>query len=178
MRGPGGSREHVLLRPLGVLEEELGWFFSVDDGRRERPYFDRASARHLAGLLGVPVYAVSQERFHRRIRRWLVGIDDHDAGVLQAAYGPRAWPPGLRGELGRFTGIVVRLASAMEWPGETWEQDLLEIRVATRLDVARATGGRGVFAVFRSAAAGLLNQAIEAYLAVRGWTPTVGGGRS
>jgi len=178
LRGPGGSREHVALRPLGVVEEELGWFFSVDDGRRVRPYFDRPSARHLAGLLGVPVHAVSQERVHRRIRRWLVGIDEHHAGVLQAAYGPRAWPPALRGDLGSFTGIVVRLASAMEWPGETWEQDLLEMRVATRLDIALATGGPGVFAVFRTAAAGLLNHALAAYLAVRGWTPAVGGGRS
>jgi hypothetical protein len=66
----------------------------------------------------------------------------------------------------------------MEWPSETWEQDLLEMRVATRLDVALATGGREVFAVFRTAAAGLLNQALAAYLAVRGWTPVVGGGRS
>jgi hypothetical protein len=66
----------------------------------------------------------------------------------------------------------------MEWPGETWEQDLLQMRVATRLDVARTTGGRGVFAVFRSAAAGLVNQALAAYLAVRGWTPVVGGGGS
>jgi hypothetical protein len=98
--------------------------------------------------------------------------------VLQAAYGPRAWPPALRGELGRFTGIVVRLASAMEWPGETWEQDLLEMRVAARLDVALATGGREVFAVFRTAAAGLLNQALAVYIAARGRTPTVGGGRS
>lgn len=167
-----------MLRPLGTISEELGWFFSVDDGRRERPYFDRASARHLAGLLGVPVYAVSQERFHRRIRRWLVGIDDHDAGVLQAAFAPRAWPPALRRELGRLTGIVVRLASAMEWPIETWEQDLLEIRVAARLDVALATGGREVFAVFRTAATRLLSQALAAYIAARGRTPAIGGVRS
>jgi hypothetical protein len=54
LRGAGGSREHVALRPLGVVGEELGWFFSVDDGRRVRPHFDAASKKHLAGLLGVP----------------------------------------------------------------------------------------------------------------------------
>ena len=178
MRGPTGSQGHVALRPLGIISEELGWFFSVDDGRRVKPYFDRASARHLGVLLGVPEYDVCQEPVHRRIRRWLLGISDHDAGVLQAAYGPRAWPPGLHRELGRFTGIVVRLASAMEWPGETWEQDLLEIRVATRLDVALEMRGAEVFAVFRTAAAGLLNQALAAYFAGRGRTPAVGGVRS
>jgi hypothetical protein len=166
------------LPPLGIVGEELGWFFSVDDGRRVKPHFDKASRQHLAALRGVPVHAVCQERIHRRIRRWVVRVDDHDAGVLQAAYASRAWPPGLRRELGKLTGIVVRLASAMEWPEETWEQDLLEIRVATRLDVALATGGRDVFAVFRTAATRLLSRALAAYIAARGWTPTVGGGWS
>jgi len=164
----------VVLRPPRIVTEELEWFFSVDDGRRVKPYFDKASARHLGVVLGVPVHAVSQERVHRRIRRWLLAISEHDVAVLQAAYGPRAWPPALHRELGKLTGVVVRLASAMEWPGETWEQDLLEMRVATRLDVALATGGREVFAVFRTAAAGLLNQALAAYLGVRGRKPAIG----
>jgi hypothetical protein len=178
LRGATGSREDGALPSIGIVGEELGWFFSVDDGRRVRPYFDRASARHLAGVLRVPEQDVCQERVHRRIRRWLLAIREHDVAVLQAAYGPRAWPPELRRELGRFTGIVVRLASAMEWPRETWEQDLLEIRVATRLEAVLAARGREGLAVFRNAAMRLLSHARATYIAARLQTPAVGGGPS
>lgn len=178
MRGATKTPGHaVVLRPLGTIAAELGWFFAVDDGRRTRPYFDQASARQLAAWLRVPEHDARQEPMHRRIRRWVVAVDDPDAGVLQAAYAPRAWPAALRDELGKYTGIVVRLASAMEWPGETWAQDLLEIRVACRLDAALVAGGPEVFAVFRTAAVGLLSHALAAYVAVRGSSPAFGGVR-
>jgi hypothetical protein len=181
LRAPIGSREVVALRALGTVSDELGWFFSVDDGRRVRPQLNKASESQLAALLRVPKEVLAsqsgQERVHRRIRRWLVAIREHDIAVLQAAYGPRAWPRALCRELGVFTGIVVRLASAVEWPSETWEQDKLEIRVATRLDAAFAKGGPEVFAVFRTAAAHLLNHALGAYVAVRGQTTAIGGVR-
>jgi hypothetical protein len=166
------------LPPLGSAQDELGWFFSVDDGRRVKPHFDRTSGRHLAGLLGVPEHEVCQEAVHRRIRRWVVAVGDHDAAVLQALCGPRAWPRALRDALGGLTGVVVRLACAVEWPDETWEQDLLEMRVATRLDAVLAARGRAGLAAFRTAAGGLVHEALAAYFVVRGRAPGVAGGRS
>jgi hypothetical protein len=105
----------------------------------------------------------------------LLGLSDHDAGVLQTAYTPRPWPPTLRKELGRLTGIVVRLASAArEWPTEKSEQDLLEVRVAKRLDLALVTVGRDAFAAYRTSARALLNRALAAYTSAHDGAPTAG----
>ncbi len=62
-----------------------------------------------------------------QIRKRLGRMGDPDAGVLGAAYAPRPWPRALRRELGRLTGIVVRLASvdSGEWPEERNAQDVL-----------------------------------------------------
>jgi hypothetical protein len=147
------------------LEALLGWFFSVDDGRCTRPYFDELSARELHALAGPHA---CEEQVHRRVRRRLLRISNHDAGVLQAALAPRAWPKRLRKELGRLTGIVVRLASARDWPEETSEQDLLEVRVATQLDVVLAHGGGASLDPCVTSAAGLLRRALGAYRAAAG----------
>ncbi|HEY1696284.1 MAG TPA: hypothetical protein VGG39_29165 [Polyangiaceae bacterium] len=147
------------------LEALLGWFFSVDDGRCIKPYFDKLSARQLRALRGPDA---CEEQVHREIRRRLYGISNHDAGVLQAAFAPRAWPKGLRRELGRLTGTIVRLASAGDWPEETWEQDLLEMRVAVQLDVVLAEAGGAFLAAYRASARALLRQALVAYGVVPG----------
>ncbi|MGH7293391.1 MAG: hypothetical protein ACRELB_00590 [Polyangiaceae bacterium] len=142
------------------LEDLLGWFFSVDDGRWPKPYFDERSERHLRALRGADA---CEEQVHRQIWRRLARMSDHDAGVLQAVFAPRAWPRGLRRELGRLTGIIVRLVSAGDWPAETTEQDLLEMRVATQLDVVLAQAGGAFLAAYRVSARALLRRSLGAY---------------
>ena len=108
------------------------------------------------------------------IRKRLLGLSDHDAGVLMAAYAPRPWPPGLRDALGRLTGVVIRLASAgAGWPSGRPAQDVLEVRVARQLDIALGTGGREVFAAYRTSARALLGRAIAAYRVAREGEPAV-----
>jgi hypothetical protein len=147
------------------LEALLGWFFSVDDGRCIKPYFDKLSERQLRALRGPDA---CEEQVHRAIRRRLYSVSNHHAGVLQAAFGPRVWPKGLRRELGRLTGIVVRLACGGHWPEETWDQYLLEMRVATHLDAVLAHTGGAFLAAYRASARALLRQALLAYGVVPG----------
>ena len=118
-------------------------------------------------------------RLYWLIRKRLLGLSDHDAGVLMAAYAPRPWPPGLRDELGRLTGVVVRLASAgAGWPSGRPAQDVLEVRVARQLDLALATVGREVFAAYRASARALLGRALRAYRAARDAEPAGAGRRA
>jgi hypothetical protein len=158
------------------VDEELRWFFSVHDGLRGSPFFEELAARRHPE---VPESDDHEARVYRQIRERLLGLSDHDAGVLKAAYTPRPWPPRLRDELGRLTGIVVRLASAeTEWPSETSEQELREVKVAKRLDLAVVTVGREVLAAYRTPARALLKRAVGAYRAARDAEPTAGGRRA
>ena len=147
VRHPAGYEP---LPPVGVADEELRRFFAIFDGRRWSSVLeDREDYRVVIA----------------RLRR----LDEHHAGVLRAAYTPRSWPEGLREELGRLTGVVVRLASAeMGWPSEQWDQEMLEVRVATQLEVARAASGRVVFAPYRTHARALLRRALAAYAPMGG----------
>jgi hypothetical protein len=154
------------------VDEELRWFFSVHDGRRGSPFFEELAAQRHAEL---PETYAREARVYRQIRERLLALSDHDAGVLKAAYTPMPWPPKLRHELGRLTGVVVRFASvATEGRSETSEQEILEVMVARRLDLALVTVGREVFAAYRTPARALLKRALTAYASVRDGEATAG----
>ena len=153
------------------MEEELRWFFSVHDGKRWSPFFEELEARRHPEL---PETDAREAHAYGQIRARLVALGDHDAGVLEAAFTPRPWPPKLREELGGLTGVVVRLASAAdEWSSEKFDPDVREVCVARRLDLALVTAGREVLVGYRTSARPLLRRALEAYRSARDGQPTV-----
>jgi hypothetical protein len=103
------------LRPLPYIDEQLDWFFNqaeCDMGLSSN--FERALGIDSTSSRRTPEDAAEAAHRYRRIRTWLKAIADSDAGVLQAAYEVRNWPVALFDELGRLTGIVVRLACALD----------------------------------------------------------------
>jgi hypothetical protein len=114
------------LRPTRAIEEELEWFFNTAES-------DMGARSNFMAMIGravpiTPEDAVEACSRYRRIRAWLKGIMDSDAGVLQAAYELRDWPVVLYDKLGRLTGIVVRLACALDrWPDQRGAQQALEM---------------------------------------------------
>jgi hypothetical protein len=64
----------------------------------------------------------------------LRAMQSSDAGVLQCAYELRAWPVALWDELGRLTGVVVRLACALDhFPEDRRAQQVIEMARASWL---------------------------------------------
>jgi len=146
-----------------VVEEELDWFFSVPKGDVD----DESVGDEDDG----PVTAAMA---YRKIRGWLVEMEDRDAGVLKSAYKPGPWPNELHQALGRLTGIVVRLASAdVGWPEDASEQEMLEARVGICLVKERVQGGVASLARFRRRATEYLRNAIKSYARERGRGPSV-----
>jgi len=146
-----------------VVEEELEWFFSV-----QKSHVDNESIGDEDGDRAAAAIA------YRKIRVWLLEMEDRDAGVLKSAYAPGPWPRELHEAVGRLTGIVVRLASAeIGWPEDPSEQEMLEARVGTYLERARVQGGIGVLARFRPRATEYLRTAIKSYARERGREPSV-----
>jgi hypothetical protein len=149
------------LRPRQALETELDWFFNRAEsdiaclGQRayEHTAEDAAEASHR----------------HRRIRSWLKAIPDSDAGVLQAAYELRPWPIELYDQLGRLTGVFVRLACALDtWPADRAAQQVVEM---ARADWLVSSGdmrsGDPAFMTLRRAAESRFARAHHAYSVVR-----------
>jgi hypothetical protein len=100
--------------------------------------------------------------------KWIRELDDFDAGVLQAAYMARPWPPRLFTELGRLTGVVARLGSVeVGLPEKRHELEALELRTAARLDDALARNA-SVVKCLQLRASPLLERAFEAYVRERG----------
>jgi hypothetical protein len=124
------------LAPSQAVDEELVWFFTAEDG-------DFASVSNFGRMLPsvaedgewrTPEDHMRAAQRHHVIRARLKSIPDRDAGVLQCAYAPRPWPVRLRKELGRLTGIVVRLSCDRKtWPGERAGQLALDEQNAERL---------------------------------------------
>ena len=114
---------------------------------------------------------------YRTIRGWLRAIDDSDAGVLQAAYEVRPWPMDLYDDLGRLTGIVVRLAcDPTTWPADRRAQQAVEMARAEALaDECLQWRGQsdGPIIPLRRRAEKRFVQAHHAYAAVRGDGPCV-----
>jgi len=132
------------LAPSLTVDQELQWFFNAEDGD-----FDSASnfGRLLSSVADDGEWRTPEDHAHARekhriIRSHLKSIPDHDAGVLQSAYAPRPWPVRLRKELGRLTGIVVRLSCARKtWPGERGTQLAVDAENADMLHAMLRAGG-------------------------------------
>jgi hypothetical protein len=114
------------LRPSWAVEDDLEWFFN-------RAESDMGAQSNFQAVLGRHRPMTSEDMAeachrHRRIRSRLKAIPDAEAGVLQAAYELRAWPVALYDKLGRLTGVVVRLACALDrWPDDRPSQQALEM---------------------------------------------------
>jgi hypothetical protein len=120
------------LRPLPSVDEELDWFFNraeCDMGVSSN--FEQALGPKSPSAQRSPEDAAEAAHRYRRIRTWLKAIADSDAGVLQAAYEVRDWPVALFDELGRLTGIVVRMACALD--GMHYDRKLQQL-----IEMARA----------------------------------------
>jgi hypothetical protein len=103
------------LRPLPSIDEELDWFFNraeCDMGVSSN--YEQALGARSASAHRTPEDAADAAHRCRRIRNWLKAIVDSDAGILQASYELRPWPVALFDQLGRLTGIVVKLACALD----------------------------------------------------------------
>jgi hypothetical protein len=156
--------------PNGPADTELEWFFTISEGDIRGP---SAFVSEMTRVLDDPSSTTMEDRAeaahaHRKMMKWFVEIGDHDAGVLKVAYMARPWPLQLREELGRLTGVVVRMAAAeVGLPDDDRALDALEQRTALRLDVALASGERIVDKRLR-AASPVLRKAFVAYVRERG----------
>jgi hypothetical protein len=159
--------------PSPVVDEELLWFFHVEDG-------DPASSTYV-GRMFSPVTEDGRWRSHedhrRAVRRHGVvlarikAIPDHDAGVLQCAYAPRPWPIALAKAYGQLTGVAVRLAcDRATWPEERGRQLAIDDANAKMLLERLGAGGeanRRALAELRREAEVHFVRALRAYGAVR-----------
>jgi hypothetical protein len=109
----------------------------------------------------------------RRIRRWLAAIDPSDAGVLQCAYTVRDWPVALWDALGRLTGVVVRLACALDrLPEDEHARHIWERARADWLDAeCRSAGADRALGRLRREAETRFADAHRAYALRRGPLP-------
>jgi hypothetical protein len=146
-----------------AVDEELEWFFAVQNGDVEYESWGDEDGGYTAGAMA-----------YRKIRIWLLEMEDRDAAVLKSAYTPGPWPAQLHETLGRLTGVVVRLASAeIGWPEDSAEQDKLEARAGAYLDRARVQSGTAPLTRFRSRATELLRSAIQSDARERGRGPSL-----
>jgi hypothetical protein len=166
-----------MLRPTPIVDTELDWFFNraeCDMGVRSN--FHAALSRQLEPSEQVtPEDAAEASHAYRTIRRWLLAIPDADAGVLQTAYEQRAWPGSLVDELGRITGVVVRLACALDsWPADRSAQRIVETARAHWLESHWSKGsGRAFETLLKLRREGEVRfaKAHHAYAVVRGHRP-------
>ena len=166
-----------LLRPTATVDAELDWFFNraeCDMGNRSN--YEAVLGKYAATpRLPTPEDAAEASHAHRTIRGWLKAIADSDAGVLQAAYVMRPWPEKLYDELGRITGVVVRLACALDrWPEDRAGQERVEMARARWLESRCANGcGRSLAPLQKLRRDGEVRfaRAHHAYAVVRGRRP-------
>ena len=147
------------LRPPPKIEEDLEWFFN-------RAESDMGARSNFPGNPQIsPEDAVEACHRYRRIRRWLTTIADSDAGVLQSAYELRPWPVVLYDALGRLTGVVVRIACALDyWPEDRWSQEAIEMARAAWLAAQSLSPANTTFVRLRRYAAARLSRAHAAYV--------------
>lgn len=144
-RAPTSSPAPALARlaPSPAIDEELRCFFHIEDGDTSSSNYGRMlSPVSEDGEWRTLEEHAAKERKHRVILSHLKSLSDVDAGVLQCAYAPRPWPVRLAKELGRLTGIVVRLScDRASWPDERGRQLALDAANAEKLDaMLRARG--------------------------------------
>ena len=167
-----------------VLEKELTWFFT--EAEIATSFASNFEALKDVALSGrrVPMCNVPDPRgvarmeaactagtIERRLRR----MQDPHAGVLRAAFEPRAWPEALEALLGPLTGIVVRLAAARQQRRSTdaGAGPRRELEVARALTVSFEEGGPSRLEALRDVAVDLYARALRAYAKVRGLGPSV-----
>jgi hypothetical protein len=160
------------LVPSPVIEEELQWFFHIEDGDPSSSNYGRMlSPVTEDGEWRTLEEHAAAEHKHRVILSHLRSLPDADAGVLQCAYAPRPWPVLLVKELGRLTGVVVRLScDRATWPEERGQQLAIDAANAEKLHAMLRTGGdreRSVLRDLRRKAEGRLARAIGAYISAR-----------
>jgi hypothetical protein len=160
------------LAPSAAIDGELRWFFHIEDGdtsssnygRMLSPYTDDGEWRTIEEH-------AAAERKHRVILSHLKSLPDADAGVLQCAYAPRPWPVPLAKELGRLTGIVVRLScDRATWPEERGRQLAVDAENAEKLHAMLRSGGevrRRVLRDLRREAEGRFARALGEYASAR-----------
>jgi hypothetical protein len=171
--GLAPARTLAQLAPSPSVDEELRWFFHAEDGGNSSSNFGRmlASIDDDDGHWRTPGEHAAAARRHRVIGSDLKAIPDHDAGVLQCAYDPRPWPVLLVRELGRLTGIVVRLScNRATWPDERGRQLAVDADNAERLHAMIRAGGEENIHVLRDLrheAEDEFAHALGAYVAVR-----------
>ena len=104
------------LRPKVAIDDELDWFFNRADGDMgdQSNYLAMLGREGPGSEIPSPEQAVEAAHRARCIRGWLRAMTPVGAGVLQCAYELRAWPVVLWDALGRATGVVVRLACALD----------------------------------------------------------------
>jgi hypothetical protein len=165
--GLSGETQAVAFQPNGPADIELDWFFNL----AEVAMGNRSNYAVLLGPQDGDTMEARAEACHARrlLRRRLLDLGSHDAGVLQVAYTARPWSLQLREELGRTTGVVVRLASAEEGlPDDDKELDVLERRTAARLSEALMRSGPAALDPYRAHALELFKRAFRAYERERG----------
>ena len=159
------------LRPSREIDAELDWFFNraeCDMGLQSN-YLAMLGRHGPGSSIPSPEQAVDAAHRFRLVLRWLKALDTGDAGVLQCAYELRAWPIPLWDRLGRLTGIVVRIACAMDpLPGN---RDVLQVVEMARADWLAKGCARGEvdaeLRALRREAEGRFVQAHRAYGARR-----------
>jgi hypothetical protein len=151
------------------VEDDLLWFFNqaeCDLGLSSNYY---ESLGYFGELAAAPPDTVVEEAHrYRRIRGRLKAISDSDAGVLQAAYTNRPWPAPLARELGRLTGVAVRLCfTPFTWPVGEALQDRAERVEAERLSIVLGVAGAELLGQLRREAEARFVRALRAYAGVR-----------
>jgi hypothetical protein len=176
---PDGPRPLAVrrLHAPPVADRELEWFFNAAEGDMgNRSNFCRAMGRNqLDADRGTPEDFAEAAHSYRSIRGWLKSIPDRDAGILQCAYEPRRWPRRLREDLGKLTGLVVRLTCACDpWPDDLKARELIEMTRAGWLESQPGEDRSDVSIVkLRREAEVLFAHAIHGYDRARGARPSV-----
>jgi hypothetical protein len=161
------------LGPSPAVDEELRWFFHIEDGDPSSSNYGRMlpSVTEDGEWRRLEEHAAAERR-HRVILAHIKSIRDRDAGVLQCAYAPRPWPVSLAKKLGRLTGIVVRLSChRASWPDERGRQLALDAENAETLHAMLRAGGEensGVLRDLRREAEARFARALGQYVAARG----------
>jgi hypothetical protein len=173
-RVPTSSPAPTLARlaPSPFIDEELRWFFHIEDGDTSSSNYGRMLS-HVTedGEWRTLEEHAAGERKHRIILSHLKSLADVDAGVLQCAYAARPWPAGLAKELGRLTGVVVRLScDRATWPEEHGQQLALDAENADKLHVLLRSGSdayRRILRDLRREAEGRFARSLGAYVEAR-----------
>jgi hypothetical protein len=156
--------------PTGNADQELEWFFTMAESDMGDRSNYASSMIHLTPAQQEDLLDMRAEAAHaqRILLERIRGMDHFDAGVLQAAYVARPGPLALREELGRLTGVVVRLAAAEAGlPEDRDALEALELRTAERLNAELAHDPGTVRRLQRRASA-MLQRAFVAYVRERG----------